>query len=974
MVVPTEPGTGKGKKLDGLAEPPEHAATRTSLEAAAVPSDEKQNSRPGLGSQTGAGWPEQIGPWRILGELGRGGMGCVLLAERADQAYERRVALKIIDPLKGKDQHYAERLSIERRLLARLNHPAIARLLDGGTSDDGLPYLVMELVEGVPLPQFVTEEHLNLKQTLRLFLAVCEAVDYAHRNLIVHRDLKPGNILVTADGTPRLLDFGIAKLLDPTLDPSANLNTGTGLAPMTLRYAAPEQIRAEPPSVATDVYALGIILYELLTGLSPYGEVITTLPAWINAICNRTPIPPSEALKAFTGVHAAAGLESHPSSDPLPWTWQALRGDLDAIAMKALRKQAADRFPTASALAADIANHLDGLPVAALRGSGFYRLQKFFRRNRWPLLALGGALLLATLFLADRERQWRKVAQERDHARQVTEFMIDMFQLSDPNLAEGQSYTVRQALDIGLARLEVELSGQTETKARLLMTIGKVYLSLGEFEQGQRVLQSALGLLETSKVKKDRAEILNLLAQAAFSQGQFEEAKALFEKSLLAASTGDASLRSQIYLNYGNLKAEQGLDQEAVELFGKALEHWRAAESPSPLDGASTFSSLALSLRGVGKSHASLEALAEAEAWLARSPGKEFLREIDIASNIALAYRETGNPARAATLLNQGINRLKARAAGDRIELANLLNVRAMVLADMGDLPAATQDFSESAAMWARLFTPEHPRAALASSNLGTLYIRRGQWQQAVSLLEAALEDKKRSLGTDHPDLCVDMENLADALMELGDTPRAWSLLEESEAILLQRFQPPHSSLARINCRKARHFERAGDLTKAEDLARRGVEMYEQVLSPDSPGIAAARKIYGQVLVARGQHGQALPLLQYSLTSREKSLGAHHYETAHIRSLLGEVYARQGQWREGLAEVEMALRDLQAALEPTHYGILESQARLAWILDALGRKDEAGQLRERTLATLEKACPGGHPLIAKLRSALAKAE
>jgi serine/threonine-protein kinase len=892
-------------------------------------------------------------------------MGCVLLAERADQAYERRVALKIIDPLKGKDQHYAERLSVERRLLARLNHPAIARLLDGGTSDDGLPYLVMELVEGVPLPQFVVEERLSLQDTLRLFLAVCEAVDYAHRNLIVHRDLKPSNILVTADGSPRLLDFGIAKLLDPTLDPSANLDTETGLAPMTLRYAAPEQIRAEPPSVATDVYSLGVILYELLTGNSPYGEMITALPAWINAICNRTPLLPSEALKLPAG-----GLESDSAMDPLPWSWHALRGDLDAITLKALRKQPFDRFPSVAALAADIGNHLAGLPVAALRGSKIYRLKKFFRRNRWYLLTAGAAMLLAFLFLADREAQWRKVAQERDHARQVTEFMINMFQLSDPNLAESQTYTVRQALDIGLARLEVDLSGQTETKARLLMAIGKVYLSLGEFDQGQKVLQSALELQKPVRSTKDRAETLSLLAQAAFSQGRFEEAKVLFEKSLLAVGKADANLRAQIYQNYGNLKAEQGLDGEAEQLLNKALEHWRSAEDPAPLDGASIFANLALALKAIGRPAETLKALAEAEAWLARSPGKEFLREIEIAANIALVYRETGNPTKAASLLNEGVAKLKSRASGDRIELASLLNVRAMVLADMGDLAGGIEDFSASAAMWGRLFTPQHPRAAMATSNLGVLYIRLGDWRKAVSLLESALEDKRKSLGVDHPDLCIDLENLADACLECGETVRAWALIAESEAILQQHFQPPHSSLARLSCRKARHFERAGDLTKAEDLARQGLAMYEQVQGPDSPAIAAARKIYGQILVALGQHGQALPLLQFSLANREKSQGAHHYETAQIRSLLGEVIASQGRWQEGLAEVEMALRDQRAALQPAHYSILESQARMAWILDSLDRKDEARKLREKTLATLENAYPGGHPLVAKLAFAL----
>ncbi|MFN0123024.1 MAG: protein kinase domain-containing protein [Blastocatellia bacterium] len=326
----------------------------------------------------------QIGPWRLVRELGRGGMGVVWLAARADGQFEQQAALKLIHAgaqSAGMDQRFRH----ERQILAALGHPNIARLLDGGVTSAGQPWFVMEYVAGVPLDEYCRTHALTLRQRLRLFLHVCAAVQHAHQQLIIHRDLKPGNILVTDEATPKLLDFGIAKLLPPDAAPWTD--TLPGARPMTPAYASPEQTRGEALGAASDVYALGVILYELLTDASPYQLTSNSLGELSRAICEQEPRMPSARMKDKGERMKAESPHTilHPSSfTPHP---SSLRGDLDAITLMALRKEAAARYPSVEQFAADIQRYLDGLPVLARRGATGYRALKFARRNRVPLAA-----------------------------------------------------------------------------------------------------------------------------------------------------------------------------------------------------------------------------------------------------------------------------------------------------------------------------------------------------------------------------------------------------------------------------------------------------------------------------------------------------------------------------------------------------------------------------------------------------------
>ncbi|MEK7330512.1 MAG: serine/threonine-protein kinase, partial [Candidatus Eisenbacteria bacterium] len=427
----------------------------------------------------------QIGPWRVVREVGRGGMGAVYLAERADGAFEQTVALKLIKRGLARAE-ILQRFLRERRILARLEHRNIARLADGGVTDDGLPWFAMEYVEGQPITDWCDEHRAGVEERLRLFRAVCDAVQYAHRNLVVHRDLKPSNIFVTADGEVKLLDFGIARLLSDEPDGDALTLTREGLRVLTPHYAAPEQLRGEAATTATDLYSLGVVLYELLSGARPFGRSATSLDQLRREVLEEEPVPPS-------------GLRSE---------WRhPLRGDLDNIVLTALRKEPQRRYPSVEALLADLERYREGRPVQATPPSARYRIAKFVRRNRVSVIA--GAVVTLTFLVGVVATMWQAVAaalvvaslvgglavsigqtrlarREARKAEEVRSFLLRVFEVADPYHSRGQSVTARELLDQGARRIDSELKGQPALRAEMLGVLADLYLKLALVEPAMK--------------------------------------------------------------------------------------------------------------------------------------------------------------------------------------------------------------------------------------------------------------------------------------------------------------------------------------------------------------------------------------------------------------------------------------------------------------------------------------------------------
>jgi serine/threonine protein kinase len=506
---------------------------------------------------TGAQPGRTIGPYRILQQIGHGGMGDVFSAVRADGHYEKKVAVKLVragDVSAG----VLERFRAERQILAGLEHPNIARLLDGATTDNGIPYLVMELVDGLPIDAFCRAHKLSVDERLRLFIDVCSAVQFAHQRLVIHRDIKPGNILVTPEGIPKLLDFGIAKMLDPMGNVEA-----TQLRPYTPEYASPEQIRGEPVLTATDAYSLGVVLYELLTGRSPYRIETRTPGKLAEAITNQEPERPSVAV--------LRGSPSMPET-MLPQIQRQLRGDLDFILLKALRKEPEARYSSAEHLADDIRRYLDGLPVAARKGTWTYRTGKFVRRHRVAVAAatLAFITLVTSIIVTAREARIAETNRRRAEAR-----------FNDVRkLANSLIYDVHDSIQ--------NIPGATDAR-KLILDRSLEYLDSLSRESGNdpgllRELAAAYARVGTLQGRPNTGNLGDTNAAAASLK------KSLELRELIARSTPNIIVDqvglAMAYLDLSDLQGTQTVNVAgAFEYVKKAMAILDRAAQAAPNDG-----------------------------------------------------------------------------------------------------------------------------------------------------------------------------------------------------------------------------------------------------------------------------------------------------------------------------------------------------------------------------------------------------
>jgi len=522
----------------------------------------------------------RLGPYLLIAPIDRGGMADVYLAERADGAFEQRVAIKI--QRRGLDtDDVLARFRTERQILSGLSHPNIARLLDGGATDDGLPYLVMEYVEGIPITRYCEEHRLSVPERLRLFMQVARAVQGAHAQLVVHRDIKPSNVLVTTAGDAKLLDFGIAKLLDPDAWPGTLPRTRTGFRPLTPEYASPEQVRGDPITTASDIYQLGLLLYRILTGGRPFeagGRGQKTLE---DAITEARPPRPSDFVEARAAL-TATGLERR-----MLVRW--LRGDLDTIVLAALRKEPDRRYASAHEMAEDVRRHLEGRPIAARQESRVYRFGKFVRRNPWAAPATAAVVLAVGAYIGTLVRHGEELELERNTARLEAErartsqdFLVGLFRSADPFSAVPASrrdIRVSDVMEEGVLRARTELADRPEIRSMLLGTIGDVFLGLGDPARAVELRTEALEIARGTfgPESPEMAAALRELAEPTLqlerlSAGQADSAPIIALRSLDLArrnfgTTHTEALRAQVTLGHMLLYGSGFLAAEPI------LEH-----------------------------------------------------------------------------------------------------------------------------------------------------------------------------------------------------------------------------------------------------------------------------------------------------------------------------------------------------------------------------------------------------------------
>jgi serine/threonine-protein kinase len=742
----------------------------------------------------------QVGPFRLTTFLGRGGMGEVWVAERVGADFEQKVAVKLLQP--GGDAAALDaRFRLERRILARLAHPRIARLLDGGVSGDGRPWLAMELVEGLALTEHCASRALGVEARLALFLAVCEAVQFAHRNLVVHRDLKPGNILVGAGGEPKLLDFGIAKLLEE--DDSGAL-TRADERPMTPHYAAPEQVRGEAVTTASDVWALGVILHELLTGVRPFATTGKGRAEVERAILETAPSRPSSRVAAQPG--GATGLPGGLAPDALR---RRLKGDLDAIVLKALRREPENRYPSAEALADDVRRHLQGLPVLARGDATGYLVRSFVRRHR---VGVGfSALVVAALVAGLVGTLWqaRRAREEAKKAEAAQAFLASMLAVSDPAESKGKPISQHELLARGEERIERELGSEPEVQARLYRVVGDVYMQMGEWNESVRALRRSLALYEAIPGQGGavRANVLRELGNALFEAGDyrgsdryFGEALAIFRKHGGEESEGFAEALN----DQAGVRRKLGDFASAEALRQRSLEIQRRLFGPRSIQVAAVMNDLAVLENDLGK-------YAEAEALMRQViPIDEKIRGMDDHRTVLGRYNLAGplleqrKYAEAEPILRAAHAEQLKQLGPQSTYVALSARTLARLLEETGRFEEAWPLFDEALAIQTARFGADQPQTAITLTRKAIALRHAGKLAEAQATARRALAITLARFGEDHPDTAAARAALGSALLDAGQLAVARAELSRALAIRTKAFGEKHPLTAAARSELAR--------------------------------------------------------------------------------------------------------------------------------------------------------------------------
>lgn len=759
----------------------------------------------------------RVGPYRLLSLLGRGGMGSVYLAEREDVGL--RCALKLVRGGLAAPEAL-DRFLFERRILARLEHPNIARLLDAGVADDGTPWFAMELVEGEPMDRYCDARNLPVAERLRLFEKICEAVAYAHRNLIVHRDLKPRNILVTSDGTPKLLDFGIAKLLGDSREPGL---TGEAMRLLTPEYAAPEQLGSGPITTATDVYTLGLVLHELLSGHRAIRLDGATAAEVERRVSSPVSQPPSAAAMKTEHIALRDGADvaitprataTARGTEPAQLRRQ-LAGDVDAIVMRALSLEPERRYPSAAALLDDLQRHRQGLPVSARPDTWSYRARRFVRRNALPVAVASALVLLLAGFAVSMAIQQAAAARQRDRAEQaaaranrVSEFLVQLFDVADPFSADAVRADSMSVRDFLVRRGErvTELGDQPAVQLEVMNVVGQMYASLGLYDEAISMYDRAL-----------------VLGRSLYPEG------------------GDAvvttlSHRGALDRTLGRLRAAERDGREALRM-AHALYTKPHANTATALE------ELGLTLQKAGR-----------------------YDEAELLLRDALAERRS--------------------VFGERsVEAAEALNNLGLLLWANGEPAAAEPRLEEALALERELLPPVHPMTSAALNNLGLVREQLGNLDGAEPPLREALAIKRQLFGEHHWRIANGLINLAGLLLKMHRPVEAEPLAREALTIVHDTFGENHV-LAGVALQKLSEVrQQEGDPVVAERYMRRSLAALVASLPADHPRVAGIRVRLGRILLDRGRHDEAQSLFRRALDVYEARGDSAH--TTKVRALLG---------------------------------------------------------------------------------------
>jgi len=814
-----------------------------------------------------------IGRYRLVELIGRGGMGVVYLAERADGVYHQRVALKL---LTRTSPDAFRRFQAERQILASLDHPGVARLLDGGTAPstpsqpDGVPYLVMEHVEGEPITDYCERRELPIAARIDLMIDVASAVQHAHQKMVIHRDLKPSNIYVTEDGDGqpqvKLLDFGIAKMLDhAALAPSVDLvSTQTGLAMLTPAYAAPEQVAGRPCDATTDVYQLGVVLYELLTECLPFSFEGSSLSEITRIILDRDPTRPSANTRKTSRGTVPSG--------------HAGWGDLDTIVLKAMRKESNRRYASVAAFREDLARFQQKQPIRARPSTATYRARKFVQRHRVGVGVAGlfAGLVVAFLLVLGQQRNEARIEAEK--ARRVSGYLTDLFQSNLPSVAQGDTVTAGMLLDRGQDRLAA-LGDEPKVQAQMALAIGQARLELGQLAQAESLLAFAASKNRAEYGADGRPTLLaqHELAHTWLKGGAYMKADSLYRHVLRARRrAGDDAQVAHVLNDLGNTAEQRSQYAEAEAYHREALAIRRRISGETSAD-------VGASLNNVGRALHSLGALNRAERY----------------------YRD-------AVAIN-------AKVYG------SMHPETSITLRNLGDLLSVQERYAEADSVLRKVLRidravmpKEHPRIAEDLNELGVLAGRRERYAEAEAYFREALSIQKRQLGPSHPRIALSYNNLAYVLDGMGQTDSVYAMRQRAVAVARESLGPNHVKMAAYVHNLGVSLYKLERISDAERRFRDALATFRSKLPADHRLLSHPLVELGKVCLRTGRAAEAEAHLREALAITRSAWSPEHPKTAEAESLLGHSLALQEEWEQAETLLRRSYRRLREDRGETH--------------------------------------------------------
>jgi eukaryotic-like serine/threonine-protein kinase len=798
---------------------------------------------------------ERIGAWRLVRLLGQGGMGTVYVAERDDQAFQKQAALKLLRSGLATEE-LRTRFRSERQILAHLEHPNIARLLDGGETADGRPWVALELVDGEPLTDHCERRGLSVEERVRLMLPVCDAVQYAHTNLVVHRDLKPANILVTKDGVPKLLDFGIAKLLEPGQFAGPVAETQFAERLLTPEYAAPEQITTNAVSTATDVYQLGMLLYVLVAGRGPWNAEGMAPHELSAAICTQEP--------------------------PAPGRWGRVPADLETVILAALRKEPARRYASPALLAEDLRRWLGGYPVSARRDTWSYRASKFVRRNRLGVAAAALFVLSLAGLSAGLYVEARRAERERDKAQRVASFLVDIFRDPDPQEGRGNDVTAREILDQGTRRAENELAGLAEAQGLLLDNLSRTWRNLGDHDRARPLAEKSLAVRRSAlgEDHPDTAASMQTLGHLLTVAGKYQEAEPNLRKALeiqlrhLGPGSMDTATTQNIL---GMLLFYMGRYEEAAPMLEASIATAQRREGPASRLAALSLNNLALVRRAQGRyadAEKSFRTLLETQRPVL---GETHPSVALYTANLGLVLYDRSRYYEAEPLLRTALETWRQVHKGDdHLDVALGQQYLASCLMAQGRL-------AEAEPIWRRLIEyrgqrlgPENVFVAGDIAALGNLLRMKGDYAGAARESGKALEIRKKILPADDPGMAASHMSLALLERDQGHLPEAEVQIRQALAIREKRLGAVNPYvIAGTRLELAWNLRAQGREAEAAALMREVLELRRARLPNDEWALSDA-------LLARGFTERDEGMLRQALGIRRALRPAGHWEIAEV--------------------------------------------------------------------------------------------